>query len=250
MATIDTWLHALEAHHLADLEFSEVSRALRALSSTYVERRERLQTQGAFDSRGKRAAYALYYAPLHFLTVRHLVHELDLAAPMTGDLVDLGCGTGAASAAWASAVAPAPSIVAIDAHPWAVSEAGRTYRALGLDARVKRGDVTRAPLPRRTAAVMCGWMVNELSDSARAHVRDALVRALSGGTRVLVVEPISTRVSPWWREWEMALGAAGAQSREWRFSVQLPDLVARLGHPAGLRHDAITARSLSSQSGK
>ena len=59
----------LEERHFADLTFAEVARALRALSSTYVERRERLATQSAFDSAGKRAAYALYYSPLHFLTV-------------------------------------------------------------------------------------------------------------------------------------------------------------------------------------
>ena len=36
------WLEALERRHLADLTVSEVSRALRALSSCYVERRDKL----------------------------------------------------------------------------------------------------------------------------------------------------------------------------------------------------------------
>ena len=40
MHDFDTWLHALDERHLADLTFPEVSRALRALSSAYVERRE------------------------------------------------------------------------------------------------------------------------------------------------------------------------------------------------------------------
>jgi hypothetical protein len=35
-SSFDTWLEALEARHLSDLTFPEVSRALRALSSAYV----------------------------------------------------------------------------------------------------------------------------------------------------------------------------------------------------------------------
>ena len=53
---LDGWIADLEQRHLADLTFTEVVRALRALSSTYVERRERLTTRSAFDSAGKRAA--------------------------------------------------------------------------------------------------------------------------------------------------------------------------------------------------
>ena len=52
---------------------AEVARALRALSSTYVERRARLSGRGAFDTAGKRAAYALYYAPRRFLMTAHVV---------------------------------------------------------------------------------------------------------------------------------------------------------------------------------
>src|SRR4051794_34952504 len=63
---VSTWLDALDQRHLADLTSSEVARALRALSSCYVERRARLATGGALDSAGKRAAFALFYAPLHF----------------------------------------------------------------------------------------------------------------------------------------------------------------------------------------
>ena len=47
----DQWLRDLEAKHLADLTFPEVSRALRALSSTYVERRSRLTDGAALSQR-------------------------------------------------------------------------------------------------------------------------------------------------------------------------------------------------------
>ena len=87
------WLADLEARHLRDMTTSEVARALRALSSTYVERRARLSDRGAFDTAGKRAAYALYYAPRRFLTVTHVLAAV--GAPATPlRVVDLGCGTG------------------------------------------------------------------------------------------------------------------------------------------------------------
>src|SRR5437899_2677183 len=56
------WMAALEARHLAELTFSEVSRALRALSSAYVERRAKLARGAALDGAGKRAAFALSWS--------------------------------------------------------------------------------------------------------------------------------------------------------------------------------------------
>jgi methylase of polypeptide subunit release factors len=90
------WLAALEARHLADLRVPEVTRALRALSSAYVERRHALARGAALDSHGKRAAFALFYAPLHFMVVRHVVTALGAHRPAPSTVVDLGCGTGAA----------------------------------------------------------------------------------------------------------------------------------------------------------
>src|SRR5438876_6728146 len=65
------WIVGLEARHLADLTFSEVSTALRAVSSAYVERRAKLARGAALSGTGKRAAFALFYGPLHYLLVRH-----------------------------------------------------------------------------------------------------------------------------------------------------------------------------------
>src|SRR5215210_6798605 len=70
------WIAALEARHLADLTFPEVSRALRALSSAYVERRQRLAEGAALAGAGKRAAFALFYGPLHYLLIREIVQAL------------------------------------------------------------------------------------------------------------------------------------------------------------------------------
>ena len=99
------WLEALERRHLANFTISEVARALRALSSCYVERRGRLAEGGALSSAGKRAAFALFYGPQHFFVVQKIVDSLKVAGTFPGQvpatLVDLGCGTGAAGAAWA-----------------------------------------------------------------------------------------------------------------------------------------------------
>src|SRR5437870_2225177 len=139
----DEWIAALEKRHLADLRVSEVTRALRALSSAYVERRHtRLRSssfggqavgRGPLDSAGKRAAFALFYAPLHFLAAHHVIRALDgTTEPAPSRIVDIGCGTGAAGAAWAVAAGGSPVIAGVDRHPWAIDEARWTYRALGL----------------------------------------------------------------------------------------------------------------------
>src|SRR6185369_15602923 len=80
---LEGWLASLERRHLANLSRSELTRALRALSSCYVERRDKLTEGAALEGAGKRAAFALFYGPLHFLTVTAVVratlaHELPL----------------------------------------------------------------------------------------------------------------------------------------------------------------------------
>src|SRR5690348_15790927 len=94
------WMRALEARHLADLRVAEVTRALRALSSAYVGRRHKMAGGGALDTAGKRAAFALFYAPLHFLATQHVIEAVDPHGAPPASILDLGCGTGAAGAAW------------------------------------------------------------------------------------------------------------------------------------------------------
>src|SRR5829696_5659556 len=132
------WMAWLEARHLAELTFPEVSRALRALSSAYVERREKLAEGAALSGAGKRAAFALFYAPLHYLLVHHIAAALPGAARAVPTLIDLGCGTGASGAAWGRACEKAPRVLGVDRHPWAVGEAATTYRAFQLAATVRQ----------------------------------------------------------------------------------------------------------------
>jgi hypothetical protein len=239
----DRWIAALESRHLAHLQFSEVTRALRALSTIYVGRRERLTGPGALDTAGKRAAYAMYYGPLHFLTIAAVVDGLGAARSMSR-LLDVGCGTGAAGAAWAAAVETPPAILGVDRLPWALEEAAFTYRTMRFQSATRRAHAGRVAVPHDIDAVVAGWMVNELDAASRDALLPRLLQAATRGTRVLIVEPIATRVSPWWPGWARAFASAGGRQDEWRIPAALPDLIRRLDIAAGLRHDVLTARSI------
>jgi hypothetical protein len=249
--SIGGWIEALEMRHLRDLRFSEVTRALRALSSSYVERRGGLAHGAPLDGRGKRAAFAIFYGPLHFLTVQQIVTAL--APPPIDTVFDLGCGTGAAGAAWALSFEPAPAIQGVDRHQWAVDEARWTYSSLGLRGRAIRGDATRVRLPdsapksdvsKTSAGVLVAYTINEMSDAARSVLLKRLLESARRGAQVLIIEPISNAVTPWWPAWREAILRAGGRADDWRFSVDLPDLVRRLDRAAGLDHRRLTAKSL------
>src|SRR5579864_8026439 len=157
---------SLEERHLSDLTFSEVSRSLRALSATYVERRRKIAEGGALSGAGKRAAFALFYGPLHYLLIRDIVGSLPGAAAAPPTLViDLGCGTGAAGVALASACHATPSIVGIDRHPWALGEATKAYADFGCAGRPRKGDIAVVSLPRNQSTVVAAFAMNELPEA-------------------------------------------------------------------------------------
>jgi SAM-dependent methyltransferase len=236
---------SLEARQRAELSFAEVRRALQALSSLYVERRERMAGGRALDGAGKRAAFALYYGPLHFLLVREIVRALGPALRTPPRILDLGCGTGTSGAAWALEADRPAAVDGVDASGWAVAEARWTLQQLRLRGEVTRGDAAAAPLPKPPAGVLAAFTVNELSDADRERLRSRLLEAAAAGSPVLVVEPIARRTSPWWPAWSRAFRDAGGRDDEWRFRVSLPETLALLGKAAGLDTRELTARSLA-----
>lgn len=243
MAAFDTWIHDLETRHLSDLRFAEVSRALRALSSTYIERRRAIHHGSALAGAGKRAAFALFYGPLHYLIVGEVVRRLEADAARKSVLVDLGCGTGASGAAWVAQDATIRQAVAIDRNPWSIAEASRTYRHFGVPARTRQDDMASAAWPPG-AALLAAFSVNELPAGARDRLLDRFLDRARRGDAVLVVEPVARSIAPWWNTWKVAFSAAGGRSDEWRFRTALPDIVAKLDRAAGLDHRELTARSL------
>lgn len=257
---------ALEARQLADLTFPEVSRSLRALSSTYVERRTKLKEGAALAGAGKRAAFALFYGPLHFLLVQHIVSALGRPFTTIDTLLDLGCGTGASGAGWAAACAAPPRVMGIDRHPWAVDEARRTCADLAVRATFRIDDLTHVtmqgrPLERgkaraaaRTApaanerghGVLLAFAVNEIAEAPeRDALRARLLAHAAAGGRVLIVEPLAGFVAPWWGEWCTVFEAAGGRADEWRFRAELPPIVMKLDRAAGLDHRELKGRSLA-----
>jgi hypothetical protein len=139
---------------------------------------------------------------------------------------------------------PRPRVIGVDSHPWALEEAARTYRECGLDGSTRRLHAGRLRIPRGVDALVAGWMLNELDGDTRGALRQTLLDATARGCTLLVVEPIATRVAPWWGEWSAPFVARGARVDEWRFAPDLPGIVRRLGRAAGLEPGSVTARSL------
>ena len=241
------WLAALEARHLANLRVPEVTRALRALSSAYVERRHTAIVRGkVLDTVGKRAAFALYYGPMHFVAVTSLLDSLHVARDDRAScpVLDLGCGTGAVGAAVASWTG-ARRIHGIDVHPWTLDEARATYACFGLDATVTRGNVARLRLHSTPAFIVAGYIINELPEAERERLRQTLVAAVRGGSRLLVVEPLAGQAAPWWPDWVETFTPLGARADTWHLTISPPDLTIRLGRAAGLTPTSVKARTLA-----
>jgi hypothetical protein len=243
---ITTWLAALEQRHLANLTRSEVTRALRALSSCYVERRDKLGSGAALEGAGKRAAFALFYGPQHFFTTTEVLRALDAQARPLHTIHDLGCGTGVAGAAWALACDRQPSVVGIDRSAWAAAEASWTYRELGVRGRAKSGDAVRGyPHAAADTAILLAYTVNELPDDQRALLLEKVIDGVQRGAALLIVEPIAKRDRPWWPEWATRLTGLGAREDEWRFRADLPVSLRHFAKGAGLDATELKARTLS-----
>ena len=250
-ADLDAWIAALDARHRASLSTPEYLKAVRALSARYVERRHTLATTSAIDSAGKRAAFAAYYAPLHFLTSQLIVRSLGTKATTIDRIVDLGCGTGAASLAWALECRAPVRVDGVDASHWAVDEASWNFRHWHITGRARRGDLVRAATAlakeRRAlsrTAVLLAWAVNALEAPARASLLRALSRLKDAGARFLVIEPIARTISPWWSHWCTELHGSIGVSDEWKFEATLPPALAAVDEAAGFGRTHLSARSL------
>src|SRR5207302_4902887 len=174
------WFEDLEERHLRNLRFSEIRRGVQALSSLYVSRRERLDRSSALDGAGKRAAFAMFYGPLHFLLVREIVRALDARVPPETAILDLGCGTGIAGAAWALESSPVPRLVGLDRNSWVLEECRWTYQQFGVRGVAKAADINTTRIQRR-CAIMAAFTINELDASLRERFRDQFFSIAANG---------------------------------------------------------------------
>lgn len=237
------WLDALGKRHLRDLTFQEVRRGVQALSAGWVQGRK-TRVAGALSGRGKRAAFAMFYAPLHYLLVGSILSRPDFQSAGVGSVLDLGCGTGVAGAAWAGAAGRPVRVRGVERHGWAGREARWTFRMLGVRGTVRTADIDRIPLPGAGFGIVAAFTLNELEPEVRARLKAALLEAASRGGQVLIVEPIAGAITPWWEDWAKQFVGLGGRSDEWRFGVDLPASLRLMDRAAGLDHRCLTGRSL------
>lgn len=251
---VDAWIDALVDRHTRALTRPELLKAIRALSARYVERRADLPARSPIDSAGKRAAFAAFFAPLHFCTVAAIVDALASSLPHADRVIDLGCGTGVTSAAWAVTRDRTAAIDGIDRDAWSLTEAAWNWRMLGVRGRTRRGDMMdalraggrRAHGDSHAAidAIVLGWSANELTVPARAALFAALRAASMRHATVLVIEPLARTAVPWWDEWADPIVAAGGRADEWKLALDLPARLRDLDEAAGFRREHLGARTL------
>ena len=223
-----------------------MARGLKALSAGYVEKRNDGGVDRALDGRGKRAAFSLYYGALHFSVTVGLLKRLEAGFLGSGALLDLGCGTGVCGAAWSLHSRHEGSMVGVDRSAFARHETEWTYRSLGLRGETASSILETLAAYPKPAGVILGFALNEFDETLRSAILEPLMARVARGARLLVIEPISKRVAPWWPEWTAPFVAQGARMIETRLSPALSKNVVLLGRSAGLRPDSVAVRALCS----
>jgi hypothetical protein len=96
-------------------------------------------------------------------------------------------------------------------------------------------------MPSDTSIIVAAFVVNELNDDDRGAV---LAELRKSRKRILIVEPISQRISPWWDQWANQFQMLGGRADVWKAKIDPPPLVKKLAKASGLRPEMLTARSL------
>jgi hypothetical protein len=244
----EAWLNARITQAERELSFREIRKGVQAIQADYLGRLKGRTLGGrAMEGRAKRAAFATFYAAIHHATVYGWLQTEPLGSlPRFQALHDLGCGTGAVGAAVARSLETRPELRGLDQHPWAVSEARDCYRLFGLRGGARRGTLPGG-LPRIGAGelIVAGWSFNELDDRARESLIDPLKRSLGRGAGLLLFEPISEKICPWWSSWVRALQSQGAQEHRVKFAWDRPEWIRRMDRAAKMNHSILSARVLT-----
>ena len=248
----DQWLRNRTAAAEQELTFRQIRQGVQAVQKDYLSRtRGQALPNKPLEGRAKRAAFATFYAAIHFRTVQGWLeaHPFDSHSGLKR-IFDLGCGTGAVGSAIALGLQPHPEVKGLDRSAWAVAEARETYRAFGLQGTAKRITLPGG-LPRGVQGelMVAGWSINELDDAARSRLLPAIGAALDRGAGLLIFEPISERISPWWPSWQSTLSQWGTEESKIKIQWERPDWIARMDKAARMDHRILSARVLSRKPG-
>ena len=243
-ARFNRWLVWLGQECGQGLSFSELRRGAQALSNDYVSRR--IESQGsarALEGRAKRAAFAMFYSPLHYLVARRVLDDSGLTSLPLTRILDVGCGLGAAGAAWAHGSPARPRVWACDKNGWAVQTARASFRELGLRARVERRSVLAMTAPTRGDVILASYVVNELTAAERSEFL-AMCLGARQSSGILILEPIAIRPLKWWAPWTRAILEAGGREDTWELEIHLPDSLRQIDQASGWDHNRVKARTL------
>ncbi|WP_370057322.1 class I SAM-dependent methyltransferase [Leifsonia sp. EB41] len=156
------------------------------------------------------------------------------------DWVDVGCGTGALTAAILDGCAPA-SVVGVDPADGFVATA---REQLGDRATFVVGDAAALPLPDASADAVVSALVLNFVPDPRAALEEALRVARPGGTVAATVWDYAGRMDLMRRFWDAAAALDPEASRldeGARFPLAHPDALAALLTAAGCAEVATTA---------
>ena len=240
------WIAALEARHFAELTFPEVSRALRALSSTYVERRQKLAEGAALVGRrqARRVRAVLRTAP----PSARASHRRE---PSRGDANHPDAHRSRVRHGRVRRGVGARVRAACRASSGSIAIRGRLPRRATPTARSgsprPSAAATSRPRPRSTARPRFSRRSrsNELADPARDALLPRLLdrarqrrsrprRRAARRLRRALVEEVAGRVRVGRRPRRRMAAAR----------TELPPIVEKLDRAAGLNHREITGRSL------
>ena len=219
----DHWLRNRTAAAEQELTFRQIRQGVRRPKRPPSRMRGQAPNK-PLEGRAKRAAFATFYAAIHFRTVQGWLeaHPLDSHSGLKR-ILDLGCGTGAVGSAIALGLQPHPEVKGLDRSAWAVAEARETYRAFGLQGTAKRITLPGG-LPRgeQGELMVAGWSINELDDAARSRLLPAIGAAL---TAVLGSHfRANFRANPpWWPSWQSTLSQWCSEESKIKFQWERPD---------------------------
>ena len=220
-----------------------MTRALRALSSAYVQRRG-LAISRSLDTAGNVRRLHCSTRPC---TCSRPISSSGRSAPKRPTeihprhgLWDRGCGCrlGLGGRRQTPRHGHRPS-------PVGSREARRTYRELRVTGRARAGDLVRLPPLAPGTAVVAAYVLNELPTATRELLEARLPRRRRSRREDFYPSSQSPAASlHGGKPWRSASLAAGGRADEWRSLVDLPPSLRVFDKAAGLDHRELTARSL------